>query len=60
MSDYSLDGEKVGFVELIEAAEKEGYIGLDGDPCIRTTSGAAQVLRDNGHSVSAWVDPEGD
>lgn len=52
MGDYSLDGEKVTLEGLMTAAESEGY-GDDGD-WLLTTSGAARVLRDNGHEVSAW------
>jgi len=48
---YSLDGQKVSFTQLIDAAKDEGYSSSDG---FFRTSEAAQVLRDNGHEVSDW------
>ncbi len=45
---YLLDGQPVGFVQLIEAAKP---YGLAEDSFIFRTSEAAHVLRDNGHTV---------
>lgn len=46
--DYLLDGRSVSFMQLIEAAREEGY---EGDGGMFLTSGAARVLRENGHVV---------
>ena len=49
MNTYYLDGAPLDFLQLIKAAEDEGY---DGDGGLLTTSEAAEFLRASGHDVT--------
>lgn len=48
--EYEIDGERMDFREFIRRAEKLGYKGEE-DGALLTTSGAARVLRNEGHTV---------
>jgi hypothetical protein len=50
MSYYLLDGERVDFSVIIDKAKAYGYCG---NSCILTTSEAARVLRENGHTIES-------
>ena len=49
MKQYLIDDEPASANDIIRMARKYGYQGMEG---FFFTSQAAQVLRDNGHTVS--------